>query len=68
MFGKGVYFADMMSKSAGYCYPYLSKGVGILLLCEVAAKPFYERTHAVSSFIVAVFDFVPQRMACFVGI
>ncbi|KAJ7356738.1 PARP-domain-containing protein [Mycena albidolilacea] len=46
MFGKGVYFADMMSKSAGYCYPYLSKGIGILLLCEVAAKPFYERTHA----------------------
>ncbi|KAJ7806141.1 poly polymerase catalytic domain-containing protein [Mycena olivaceomarginata] len=36
MFGKGVYFADMMS----------NKGVGILLLCEVAAKPFYERTHA----------------------
>ncbi|KAF7367385.1 Poly [ADP-ribose] polymerase [Mycena sanguinolenta] len=46
MFGKGVYFADMMSKSAGYCYHYLSKGIGILLLCEVAAKPFYERTHA----------------------
>ncbi|KAF7340131.1 Poly [ADP-ribose] polymerase [Mycena venus] len=46
MFGKGVYFADMMSKSAGYCYPHLSKDIGILLLCEVAAKPFYERTHA----------------------
>ncbi|KAJ7102466.1 poly polymerase catalytic domain-containing protein [Mycena belliarum] len=42
MFGKGVYFADMMSKSAGYCYPGLSNNIGLLLLCEVAAKPFYE--------------------------
>ncbi|SJL05268.1 related to poly polymerase [Armillaria ostoyae] len=46
MFGKGVYFADMMSKSAGYCYPGLSNNTGILLLCEVAAKPFYERNDA----------------------
>ncbi|KAJ7139532.1 poly polymerase catalytic domain-containing protein [Mycena epipterygia] len=46
MFGKGVYFADMMSKSAGYCYPYLSDDTGLLLLCEVAAKPFYELTTA----------------------
>ncbi|KAK7029695.1 hypothetical protein VNI00_014393 [Paramarasmius palmivorus] len=46
MFGKGVYFADMMSKSAGYCYPGLSGNVGCLLLCEVAAKPFYERYDA----------------------
>ncbi|KAJ7785721.1 poly polymerase catalytic domain-containing protein [Mycena metata] len=46
MFGKGVYFADMMSKSAGYCYPHLSRDIGILLLCEVAAKPFYELTNA----------------------
>ncbi|KAJ7480106.1 poly polymerase catalytic domain-containing protein [Mycena galericulata] len=46
MFGKGVYFADMMSKSAGYCYPSMSRNIGLLLLCEVAAKPFYERTQA----------------------
>ncbi|KAF5309111.1 hypothetical protein D9619_012829 [Psilocybe cf. subviscida] len=42
MFGKGVYFADMMSKSANYCYAHLSNNTGLLLLCEVAAKPFYE--------------------------
>ncbi|KAI0697472.1 PARP-domain-containing protein [Cytidiella melzeri] len=42
MFGKGVYFADMMSKSAGYCYSHLSDRTGLLLLCEVAAKPFHE--------------------------
>ncbi|KAF9456807.1 PARP-domain-containing protein [Collybia nuda] len=46
MFGKGVYFADMMSKSANYCYSYLSNDTGVLLLCEVAAKPFNELTNA----------------------
>lgn len=33
MFGKGVYFADMCSKSANYCY---ATDEGLLLLCEVA--------------------------------
>ncbi|KAJ4485480.1 PARP-domain-containing protein [Lentinula aciculospora] len=48
MFGKGVYFADllMILQSAGYCYPHLSGGTGVLLLCEVAAQPFYERYDA----------------------
>lgn len=46
MFGKGVYFADMMSKSAGYCHPHLSGNVGVMLLCEVAAQPFYEKYDA----------------------
>ena len=36
MFGKGVYFADMVSKSANYCYTNRSESVGLLLLCEVA--------------------------------
>ncbi|EXJ87633.1 hypothetical protein A1O3_04594 [Capronia epimyces CBS 606.96] len=34
MFGKGVYLADMSSKSAGYCNTYSSGGTGLLLLCE----------------------------------
>ncbi|KAJ3533877.1 hypothetical protein NM688_g7220 [Phlebia brevispora] len=46
MFGKGVYFADMMSKSANYCYAHLSHNTGLLLLCEVAAKPFFEQIGA----------------------
>ncbi|TCD65883.1 hypothetical protein EIP91_002043 [Steccherinum ochraceum] len=46
MFGKGVYFADMMSKSAGYCHSHLSDGTGLLLLCEVAVKPFFEQYNA----------------------
>lgn len=36
MFGKGVYFADMFSKSANYCYASPSATDGVLLLCEVA--------------------------------
>lgn len=36
MFGKGVYFADMVSKSANYCSTSLSSPTGLLLLCEVA--------------------------------
>ncbi|XP_020239464.1 poly [ADP-ribose] polymerase 2 [Cajanus cajan] len=36
MFGKGVYFADMFSKSANYCYASHIAKDGVLLLCEVA--------------------------------
>ncbi|XP_065844434.1 poly [ADP-ribose] polymerase 2-like [Oscarella lobularis] len=36
MFGKGVYFADICSKSANYCYTSRSQNVGFLLLCEVS--------------------------------
>jgi len=36
MFGKGIYFADMSSKSANYCYPTRSRAVGLVMLCEVA--------------------------------
>ena len=36
LFGKGVYFADLAQKSAPYCCGYLSNGVILLLLCEVA--------------------------------
>jgi poly [ADP-ribose] polymerase len=36
MFGKGIYFADMSSKSANYCFPTRTKNTGLLLLCEVS--------------------------------
>uniref|UniRef100_A0AAX7TUJ1 Poly [ADP-ribose] polymerase n=1 Tax=Astatotilapia calliptera TaxID=8154 RepID=A0AAX7TUJ1_ASTCA len=36
MFGKGIYFADMSSKSANYCFSNQNNNVGLLLLCEVA--------------------------------
>lgn len=35
-FGKGIYFSDMSSKSANYCFANQSNHVGLLLLCEVS--------------------------------
>ncbi|KAJ3001242.1 hypothetical protein NUW54_g6555 [Trametes sanguinea] len=43
MFGKGVYFADMMYKSAKFCHADVGDKTGLLLLCDVASKPFYEQ-------------------------
>lgn len=45
-FGKGVYFADMVSKSANYCAPTVDNQNGLLLLSEVALGNMYEREHA----------------------
>ncbi|KAF5196272.1 Poly [ADP-ribose] polymerase [Thalictrum thalictroides] len=42
MFGKGVYFADMVSKSAQYCYADRKNPVGLMLLSEVALGEVYE--------------------------
>ncbi|XP_028781929.1 poly [ADP-ribose] polymerase 2-like [Neltuma alba] len=41
-FGKGVYFADMFSKSANYCYASRTAKDGVLLLCEVALGEMVE--------------------------
>lgn len=42
-FGKGVYLADISSKSAQYCASSMSGGTGLLLLCEAElGKPMYE--------------------------
>ncbi|KAK2766048.1 hypothetical protein FQN54_007563 [Arachnomyces sp. PD_36] len=47
MFGKGVYFADISSKSANYCCPYNSNNTGLLLLCDVeVGDPMLELTNA----------------------
>jgi len=46
MFGKGVYFADMVSKSANYCATSRSNNTGLLLLCDVALGDMYERDQA----------------------
>ncbi|XP_031566693.1 poly [ADP-ribose] polymerase 1-like [Actinia tenebrosa] len=42
MFGKGVYFADMVSKSANYCRTTPTNNVGLLMLCEVALGNMHE--------------------------
>ena len=43
MFGKGVYFANMSSKSANYCFASSSSPTGVMLLCDVALGKQYER-------------------------
>lgn len=40
MFGKGIYFADMVSKSANYCCSYGNTNA-LMLLCEVALGDMY---------------------------
>ena len=46
MFGKGVYFADMVSKSANYCQTTRTNNTGLLLLCDVALGNMYDRNAA----------------------
>ncbi|KAJ8686796.1 hypothetical protein QAD02_022590 [Eretmocerus hayati] len=46
MFGKGIYFADMVSKSANYCCTTPQNPTGLLLLCDVALGNMYERYNA----------------------
>ncbi|KAI3506849.1 hypothetical protein L1887_21425 [Cichorium endivia] len=42
MFGKGIYFADLVSKSAQYCFTDKKNPVGLMLLSEVALGEMYE--------------------------
>ena len=50
MFGKGIYFADVVTKSANYCnpeYPHmLINNSGLLLLCDVALGNMQPLRHA----------------------
>uniref|UniRef100_A0A452UHC1 Poly [ADP-ribose] polymerase n=1 Tax=Ursus maritimus TaxID=29073 RepID=A0A452UHC1_URSMA len=46
MFGKGIYFADMVSKSANYCHASQADPIGLILLGEVALGNMYELKHA----------------------
>lgn len=44
-FGKGLYFADVIEKSAGFCYAHQSNDIGLILLCEVALGNSLECHH-----------------------
>ncbi|KAI1633372.1 poly polymerase catalytic domain-containing protein [Biscogniauxia mediterranea] len=47
MFGKGIYLADMSSKSANYCCAHSSNGHALLLLCEAElGDPMQELTQS----------------------
>jgi hypothetical protein len=43
MFGKGIYFADLASKSANYCCTSTSDPDGLLVLSEVALGNMMEK-------------------------
>ena len=49
MFGKGVYFADMSSKSANYCAATPTQSEALLMLSEVALGDVHELTKANNS-------------------
>ena len=46
MFGKGVYFADMVSKSANYCYTSRESSTSLMILCDVALGNMNEKLYA----------------------
>ena len=46
MFGKGLYFADMCSKSANYCMVTRANNKVVVMLCDVALGEMYERVTA----------------------
>jgi len=46
MFGKGLYFADVSSKSANYCFATPEHPDGLLLLCEVELGEYHEVVRA----------------------
>ncbi|KAK4185888.1 putative poly polymerase 2 [Podospora australis] len=47
MFDKGIYLADMASKSANYCCSYQSNNTALLLLCEAElGDPMQELVHS----------------------
>lgn len=47
MFGKGIYLADMSTKSANYCCSYISNRHALLLLCEAElGDPLQKLTHS----------------------
>ena len=45
LFGKGVYFADLIGKSTPYCRPELSNGIATFVLCEVALGNPQKKKH-----------------------
>lgn len=46
MFGKGIYFADMVTKSANYCCATPEDPTGLLILCETALGDMHELTES----------------------
>ncbi|VDO69170.1 unnamed protein product [Haemonchus placei] len=67
MFGKGVYFADMASKSANYCRVFDDNADGLMLLCDVALGKVKEEINAVDHSLKTIKGYNSvQGMSCFV--
>lgn len=49
MFGYGVYFADVITKSFNYTHADSTGGIGCILVCEIALGDTYETLHSDSS-------------------
>jgi len=43
--GKGLYFADIVSKSSDYCHATATDSYGLMMLCDVALGRSYEVAH-----------------------
>ncbi|KAL8463686.1 hypothetical protein ACS0TY_034369 [Phlomoides rotata] len=43
MFGKGIYFADLVSKSAQYCFTDRNNPMGLMILSEVALGEYMDK-------------------------
>lgn len=52
MFGRGIYFADVVSKSANYCKAKGRNSKGLLLLCEVALGNVEEKFEADNNLVL----------------
>lgn len=46
-FGKGIYFADMCSKSANYCFASRTRQEGLLVLCDVSLGTYLKLQHII---------------------
>lgn len=58
MFGKGIYFADMVSKSANYCATAPANPKGLMLLCDVALGNVRRRNNLVAKILNGDFCFL----------
>lgn len=57
MFGDGIYFADVVSKSVNYCRPNINNNIVLVLLCEVALGEvhlyfFFTYIHTLISYFI----------------
>lgn len=68
MFGKGVYFADAVSKSANYCFTDRTNNTGLLLLCEVEVGNEKDQLRMFDSDHLLHEKFPKNKKVCTIGL